>query len=77
MATPDGRVVMCGGVRTELVKGGRVKPKGTFHIFACFKWEIGCFQLEAINSTDCWYWVHGTNVVRRLEFYSKLPYKVF
>ncbi len=32
--------------------------------------------MEARNNTECYFWVAGSHRVRRLEYYSKLPYEV-
>lgn len=33
-------------------------------------------QIEASKSTSCWYWIHGTNIVKRAAFWNKLPFQV-
>ena len=73
MALPDGRVLICGGSYTELVAGGRVSEflNNTKDVSDCLVLQHG-----GINSTSCWYWIHGTTEIKPLEFYSKLPFEV-
>ena len=50
------------------------KKKSEFHdFFETFFWYL--FQHAGRNSTNCWYWIHGTTTIKPLEFYSKLPFE--
>ena len=55
-------------------KRGQKKKNLNFTIFSrLFFWYL--FQHAGRNSTNCWYWIHGTTTIKPLEFYSKLPFE--
>ena len=82
VAMPDGRVLICGGVVVEVKKGGVVSITIWFnyswspYIKGFYLLRQDTFQLAARNNTMCYYWVAKSREIKRLEYFSKLPFNV-